>query len=248
MTAKNIDEVLAHLDEIVEWATRTKNRQGYFAILYREVTREVKKGIQAGRFEDGPRMEQLDVVFANRYLEAWDQYHHKERCSASWRIAFNATRNANLLVLQQLLLGMNAHIHLDLGIAAARVCPGECLPELKDDFYEINELLGEMINKVQKRLGRVSPALRVFDWFSGNLDEKLAEFGLERSRATAWKLAEDLAFAEKPEEIIRKADQKTALKAKLITNPGFRLKALLGLARITEPIRVTTVIRALDEE
>ena len=39
----------------------------------------VKEGIEKGRFDDGPRMEQLDVNFANRYLEAYDQWKNKIR-------------------------------------------------------------------------------------------------------------------------------------------------------------------------
>ena len=43
-------------------------------------------------------------------------------------------------MLQHLLIGMNAHISLDLGIAAARTAPGEALPVLTQgidqDFFE----------------------------------------------------------------------------------------------------------------
>src|SRR5690606_41399624 len=59
------------------------------------------------------------------------------------------------LVLQHLLLGMNAHINLDLGIAAAETAPGTALPALKRDFDEITTLLGEMLDDVQDRIGRI---------------------------------------------------------------------------------------------
>ena len=72
--ARDIDEVIAQLDDIIARSIRDGSRLGYFAALYRKVTAKVKEGIAQGRFEDGPRMERLDVTFANRYLEAMDQF------------------------------------------------------------------------------------------------------------------------------------------------------------------------------
>ena len=69
MAATDIDGVIQQLDVIIDWAHRHKSRLGYFAALYRKVTLKVKEGISEGFFEDGERMERLDVVFANRYLD-----------------------------------------------------------------------------------------------------------------------------------------------------------------------------------
>src|SRR5215216_527449 len=88
--AKTIDEVIGHLDEIIARARREESRFGYFATLYRNVTVEVKRGIAAGRFEDGPRMERLDVNFANRYLTALDCYLRGEPASRCWVTSFKA--------------------------------------------------------------------------------------------------------------------------------------------------------------
>lgn len=46
------------------------DRAGYFAVLYRKVTAKVKEGIAAGFFDDPGPMERLDVLFADRYLDA----------------------------------------------------------------------------------------------------------------------------------------------------------------------------------
>ena len=69
--ATNIKEVVAELDIIIERCINENNKLGMFAALYRKVTLQVEKGIAVGRFDDGARMERLDVVFANRYLEAF---------------------------------------------------------------------------------------------------------------------------------------------------------------------------------
>ena len=66
MPAQSIDEVLAQLDDVIADALRQRSRLGYFASLYRDVTARVKAAIENGEFEDGRRMERLDVTFAQR--------------------------------------------------------------------------------------------------------------------------------------------------------------------------------------
>ena len=78
MPARTIDEVIEHLDDVIALARSEKSRLGYFAVLYRNVTIKVKEGILAGSFEDGARMERLDVAFANRYLDALKRYRQGE--------------------------------------------------------------------------------------------------------------------------------------------------------------------------
>src|SRR5215211_5307572 len=104
--ARTIDEVIEYLDEIIARSQREKSRFGYFATLYRNVTVEVKRGIASGRFEDGPRMERLDVNFANRYLTEFDCYRRGEPASRCWITAFKAATRWPPIVLQHLLIGM----------------------------------------------------------------------------------------------------------------------------------------------
>ncbi|MBL7713183.1 MAG: hypothetical protein JNL13_11980, partial [Chitinophagaceae bacterium] len=110
----SIDEVIAELDQVIAACLRTGSRAGYFACLYRKMTLAVKQGIAKGLFEDGQRMERFDVHFANRYLAAYRQYSSGEACTNAWCRAFEAGAQAHT-VIQHLLLGMNAHINLDLG-------------------------------------------------------------------------------------------------------------------------------------
>ena len=59
------------------------------------------------------------------------------------------------IILQHLLLGMNAHINFDLGIAAATTCPRDELPSLKHDFDEINVILAGLVGGVQSEIDRL---------------------------------------------------------------------------------------------
>src|SRR3954463_6464412 len=137
--ARTIAEVLASLDQIIDWSKRTNNRIGYFASLYRIMTAATQQSVLNKGFQDGVRMELLDTIFANRYLQAWDCYTHKKACTHSWQKTFGACQGNNLAVIQHLILGINTHINLDLAIAAAEASKGKDIFELQADFEKIND-------------------------------------------------------------------------------------------------------------
>jgi len=139
-----IDEVIRELDAIIAKTQQNDNPLGYFAALYRKVTIKVKEGIEAHYFEDGSRMEQLDVVFASRYINAYHAQEKEEPVTKSWKLAFEKGKKYWPTALQHLLVGMNAHINLDLGIAAAEISNGHDIKQLKGDFDKINTILSEL--------------------------------------------------------------------------------------------------------
>ena len=157
MQAKNIDEVISQLEAIILQTIKDENPMGYFAALYHQVTVRVKEGIANNYYSDGKRMEQLDTQFANRYLEAYTQFQQNQPCTESWQYAFDTTKKYWPTVLQNLLLGINAHINLDLGIAAVQTCPGEDIHALKDDFDKINTVLAGLIGDVEKSMAEIWP-------------------------------------------------------------------------------------------
>jgi len=124
---QTIDNIIQDLEVIIQDCKKQQNPLGYFAALYQKVTIAVKQGIENDRFEDGPRMEQLDVVFASRYLDAYQTFKNKGTPTLSWQKAFDESPQKNLIILQHLFLGINAHINLDLGIATAEVMKGKPL-------------------------------------------------------------------------------------------------------------------------
>ena len=82
--AETIDEIIERITEIVDEAKEDRSRIGYFPALYRKVTIRVKQGIEEGFFDDGERMERLDVIFARRYLDAFDEYRSGGTPTQSW--------------------------------------------------------------------------------------------------------------------------------------------------------------------
>ncbi len=192
MLPANISEVIVTLETIMDDCERTGNRLGYFAALYHKVTCRVRDGIAAGEFENGPRMERLDVTFANRYINAWQQMQAGKQPSASWAISFAAGGRRSVLVLQHLLLGMNAHINLDLGIAAAEIAAAEGLPAIRKDFAAINGILALLTGDVMTSLRRVSPLLSLMGLHQSRYNSILIQFSLANARDGAWCFAEEV--------------------------------------------------------
>lgn len=185
---RTIEDVVAALDRIIHFERGRGSRGGYFPCMYRATTLRVRRGLAEGRFRDPARMEALDVVFARYYLRAWREASVGNPCSGPWRVAFRAARNPDLLILQHLLLGMNAHILLDLSLATAEVA-GTDLAAAEADFDTINGILREQLDEVQAALGTSSPDLAALDRAGGPWDERLFHFSLARARDLAWREA-----------------------------------------------------------
>lgn len=250
MTPHTIDEVLIELDQVIHWARNEHNRLGLFAVLYRNVTLKVKEGIAAGLFEDGPRMEKLDVAFATRYLTALDSFRRGVPLSRCWSVGFRLTAQWRPIILQQLLASMNPHINFDLGIAAQTVAPGAELITLKNDFDVINGILGGMIVKVQRNIEEVSPWIKFLDHIHPSGEDRIINFSLNKARASAWLVA-NLVNSTPPEELGRKLailDDGVAILGSLIANPpGWLLRGGLYLIRLRESNDIPHVIDVLSQ-
>jgi hypothetical protein len=224
---ESIDQVIERLNEILDDALRRGGRIGYFTALYERVTTNVRGALLAGNmFEDNARMERFDVVFANRYLRAWSRYGAGQAPAQSWQIAFDLLNDPGPLVIQHLLLGMNAHINLDLGVAAATVAPSPSgLSLLWPDFQNVNEILARLVDVVETELGQISPRLHRVGAFEPKLEGKLFAFGIETARDFAWALAGELVRAPCPlwETIISGRDA-------MVAQTGKALYPLQGLA------------------
>lgn len=246
--AATIKQVLEQLDDIIAETVAENNHLGIFAYVYRRTTSEIETAINAGRFEDNKRMEKMDVIFANLYINAYYNYKNSKAICNAWKSSFDA-KNSKISIIQHLMLGMNAHINFDLGQAAAISCPGEAIYSLKDDFMEVNYVLASLTDTMQKKLGKVSPFMFILDWIGHRSDERLVNFSMKKARDFAWKMAEDLALASEPEkeERIKRADLNvTKLGKVLLKPPGFTLRILSKIVSSTEEKNVAKIIEVLQ--
>jgi len=231
-----IDEVIEALDSIIKQAEDKNDTAGYFAALYRKVTLRVKQGIVNNEFEDGSRMEQLDVIFASRYIDAYVAWKNNQPITTSWKKAFDITTNYWPIVLQHLLIGMNAHINLDLGIAAAAISNGKDINGLQNDFNKINTILSSLVAEVQNELAAIWPRLKWILQRTRKVDDFMVDFSMQLSREGAWNFA--VSIADKPvadlDNLIAERDIKVAEKSKIITYDGFWASLILGIIRLGE--------------
>ncbi|NVO19712.1 MAG: hypothetical protein HXX13_08430 [Bacteroidetes bacterium] len=245
--AYTITEVLNELDQIVENSIRLSDAKGIFAYIYRRTTAQIKLGILGHAFENPERMEKLDVIFANRYLKSYDDYKNGKEISNCWKTAFEANSD-KLCIMQHILLGMNAHINLDLGVAAADLMVGKPILELENDFIKVNRILSGLTDEMQERVAMVSPLMFLLDWVGGRKDEELIGFSMGKAREQSWNTATQV-WALKGEERIEKIREIDLLVdgiAKLIINPELRLVNLVTkVVRTTENHNVNKIIETL---
>jgi len=247
----DIDDVIDALGAIAAHGRDHGERHGLFAALYRRTTIEVRRALRAGAFADPIWVERLDVVFARRYLDAFVDDRAGRPTTSAWRHAFERGREPGHLVIQHLLLGMAAHILLDLGVATHDTEEGALAPR-RADFMAINRVLAEMLDAVQEDVNSVSPAMAWLDRAGGRWDERAATAALRRWRVTAWSRAERLARAPaagRGLQVVR-MDRATTRVAPLLCPPaadpvGAVAGRWLARARRDETEDVPTLIAAI---
>lgn len=225
MNTASIDQVISRLDAIMQQCIKEKIKAGYFTALYHKVTCKVKEALLNGEFEDAERMKKLDTIFAGRYIEAWEGWRAGRPISQSWAVAFGEAKKPLTLVLQHMMLGVNAHINLDLGIAAAETCKDGDIHAMRRDFVRINAILNAVLLDVLKDLQRVSPLSSLLGLHSRNQQSMLINFTIEVARDGAWCFAEDLwhlpeaewpaAIAERDGDIFGLGQNMTQMKGLL---------------------------------
>ena len=142
-------------------------------------------------------------------LEAYEQ--DPAAAPPVWQLAHRAARDPDLIGIQKLLLGINAHINYDLALAVVDMLKpewGELSDGLQEDRYvdycHVNEVIGSTIDEVQDQvLEQVMPAMELIDTLFGPLDEKVISSLLGHWREKVWHYAEQLLKAMDVEDQVR---------------------------------------------
>lgn len=248
MQANGIDDVLRILDGIIADTKAKSDPLGYFPALYRQVTLTVKQGIAAGYFDDGPRMDRFDALFANRYLAAYSAWTSGATPTQSWQVAFQGMRSGQLIILQDLVVGINAHINLDLGVVAGETFQGGALQGFHDDFNKINQILSTLLPKVEDTVCEFSPFLGILAKIGGQDAIAALDFSMDAARDDAWMHAVLLSMQPSGAwpMAVRMIDDKVAFLGKLIAQPIGMVKQAVDLIRGSESKDVPAIIDALN--
>lgn len=236
MRAQTIDEVLTQLDDVIKWAGEKNSPIGIFASLYYAMTAKVKEGIDQGFFQDNERMEKLDVLFANEYIIALEAFKEKKVIRKSWNAALWTCSRWDHTLLQYLLICMNSHINLDLGIATAKVAPGDKLQDVREDFLRINSVIQVLSDPIANDIGKLSPWVGLALRWSKGSEDAIMDFSIKLAREYAWHLATKLAPLPEAEwtGTINKADEKALKIANAIRSNGFPLGLIYWFVRLFE--------------
>ncbi len=233
---------------MVAGARARGDRLGWFAAMYGQTTRTVRDHVAAGRFDDAERMCGFVERFAARYLAPLAAWQAGLPVAKSWRIAFQASSERDTVILQHLLLGINAHVNLDLAVVAAESCPGDAIDGLHDDFMRVNGILGALMPRFRACIGRFSPLLDVLDRVSGGEDDEVLNFSIRVARDEAWSQALTLAAVDdtaRRQDLIDSLDRRVAVLGKLVANPGGLLQRAVDVVAATESDDVVAVLDAL---
>jgi Family of unknown function (DUF5995) len=228
--------------ELRSIARNSTDATGYFPALYARVTSNVAAAIAAGRFEDGERMDTFATTFASYYLRAMRAEIPRPRC---WQATRDVANDNDLLIVQHLLLGINAHVNHDLAQAVvdAADATGD-LTAARRDFDAINNVLESASTEVLRDLDRVSRWVNKISALGGG---RGFNFSLRVARARAWDAAQHLypLNTEGRTAYIGELDRLVSVVAYLITRPSFPASLFVKVTRRLEQRDPTTVTTAL---
>lgn len=219
---RTIDDVADGVSTLEHWLRERRDRRAVFASAYRDVTQAIRRHSSEGHFfADDAWVRSCHVASANLYREALFAFarHDHGNVPKAWRFSFETSATGDALVLQDLLLGINAYLNHDLPLALEQVSidPRDVRDE---DHIRLVEVLQAATDPLQDRIaGLYAPALRVLDRSPGRMDEDMAGFSIRTARRACWDNAVLLSGAAGEEDraaVRRRLDDASAVLARLI--------------------------------
>lgn len=232
----------ATIEALRSRALDAHDASGYFPAMYAQVTDRVRAAAAEGRFDDPARMERFAQGFAGWYDRACVGNGAVPRC---WQGAFDVADDGRLLIVQHLLLGINAHVNHDLPQVVVELTgDGGDLAALRADFDAVNTILGETLPDVLRRLGTVS---RWVNLVGARGAARVFDFSLVVARDRAWQAAERFHSldAERRPAAARDLDDVVAALAYLVAHPGRPGSWAVRVGRRLETRDPVAVTRAL---
>lgn len=193
---------------IQQWES-TADAKATFLRCYFMMTKNMLNAIQQDDFLDSAWVTSLLDCFAGYYFSALDQYEfYPAAAPLVWRLAHDASRDPAVTALQNLLLGVNAHINYDLAFAVADVLhtewqglTGDQRTRRYQDYCHVNAVIGQTIDAVQDQiLSPAMPLMGFIDKLFGSLDEILISRLITEWREKVWLNATHLLETTSSEE------------------------------------------------
>jgi hypothetical protein len=189
-----IDEVIARL-QALDQTLPPSDGVRWFNRLYLDVTLAMRDYCAGGKLAAPPFLEDLDVYFANRYLDALAAADGGGQVPRCWAPLFDARHDPRIAPLQFALAGMNAHIGHDLPVGVVDTCQALGVVPANDsgqhqDYNAVNAILGQTEASTKQWL--LTGAIKELDHAVAPVDDAAAIWSIERARDAAWIHAEVL--------------------------------------------------------
>jgi Family of unknown function (DUF5995) len=237
----SIDDVVTGLTRLEERFQKDGDRRAIFATAYLTMTTELVTKLTDGFFLDKDWVSRYAVSFAILYFQALEDYGSAKTVPKAWKRSFDTAVRNEGLAIQDLLLGINAHVNHDLPYALAGISTAPRDRRYVDHCL-INQVLKDATDRVQQRIGEVyAPGLQLIEELAGSLDEGLANFSLEKARENAWISAVALENAKDANELRQvqtHIENHSAVLANLVLFSTAKFPFLVPLLRLLEEKRL----------
>lgn len=193
---ESLEEVRNALQQAEKLFRAAGDRRSVFLTIYVEMTTAVIRGIETGAFQDPAWASTYLIEFANWYRKALLDFQQGniDTVPQPWRLAFSASASGHTLIIQDLLLGVNAHINYDLAYTLYEIGIDPGRPKKLQDHNHINRILGSLVDTAQSIIFEMyaTAGLADIDISLGQFDEWFTLFSLTEARHLAWRNATSL--------------------------------------------------------
>jgi protein-tyrosine phosphatase len=207
---------------IQDWEGRD-DRRSIFLSCYAAMTANMLEALEHGRFFDNLWVNSLLDHFAGYYFDALAAYEQGSAATPQvWRLAHDAAGRPHTMVLQNLMLGVNAHINYDLVLATFDLLAPEwhrLSPDRRRvrnlDYRLVNRIIAETIDAVQDQVVEArAPLMDLVDKLMGPVDEWMISRLIAHWRDDVWTQAVGMVEAPDPagREAVRRRVEESALQ------------------------------------
>lgn len=222
---ETVDDVLDGLTELEGAFRASGDDRAIFVTAYRRMTLGIAMRLDGDFFTDTEWVREYLVEFGEDYRTAlvdWERG-DRQQLPDAWELSFAKAESNEALVLQDLILGVSAHINHDLPFALETVGVDRDRSRKYNDHTRVNRIIAKVIDAVQNGVvNYYSRSLGHLDAFLGPVDETLTHFSLAKAREHAWSHGVALSNASNPDERRRlhsKIDDAAETIARIVLAP-----------------------------
>lgn len=234
----SVSEVITHFSGLERYFFDHEDLRGVFTTAYLHITRSLNEALDANAFINNPWSRKYLIRFANLYREALLKYEsdHNDFVPKSWKKSFELADKKEGLIIQHLLLGINAHINHDLAIALFDIKIDPDRNQKYADHTQINLILEKSTEGLKEKVAKkYAPILQRVDRRFGSIDDELTTFSIPKAREHAWSFAIALTGASSviEQEILRKSlNEQAAVLSNLIMASPTKDPRFIGVVNV----------------